>query len=109
MSRLMTDYSRQIADSREAHNRSSLLTQIVADFHYEFARIHPFIDGNGRTIRLLMNILLMQSGYPMIIIPTIRRSQYISTLSSYQTQEDFRYFFADIVHENLRDYLRMIG
>lgn len=37
--------------------------------HYKLVHIHPFTDGNGRTSRLLMNMILMQAGYPPIIIP----------------------------------------
>ena len=41
---------------------------ISADAHLKFVGIHPFVDGNGRTVRLLMNLLLMQEGYPPAII-----------------------------------------
>lgn len=44
--------------------------------------IHPFIDGNGRTARLLMNLILMQAGFPPIIIPVEERSDYYHTLSA---------------------------
>jgi Fic family protein len=40
------------------------------EFHYRFIRIHPFDDGNGRTVRILMNFILMQYGYPPAIIRT---------------------------------------
>ena len=81
--------------------------EIAGKFHYEFVKIHPFIDGNGRLIRILINMILMQRGYPMIIIPFIRRSEYIKSLHSSQKLEDFMVFFADIVHENCKDYLKM--
>ncbi|MFH1959102.1 MAG: Fic family protein, partial [Patescibacteria group bacterium] len=44
--------------------------KIAADLHFKFVKIHPFIDGNGRTARLLMNLVLIQNGYPMAIIKT---------------------------------------
>ncbi len=84
-------------------------TELAAKFHYKFVKIHPFIDGNGRTVRILINIILMQKNYPLIIIPNIRRAEYISTLNSKSSEENFLEFFADTVYENLKDYLRMIS
>ncbi len=81
----------------------------VANFHYDFVKIHPFIDGNGRTIRILMNIFLMKSGFPLVIIPKIRRMEYIQSLNSQSSQENFVHFFADIILQNMKDYLRMIA
>lgn len=81
---------------------------LAANFHYRFVKIHPFVDGNGRTVRVLMNLILMRFGYPMIIIPTVRRMEYIQTLNSRSSKEKFTEFFCDIVLQNLKDYLRMI-
>ncbi|VDK76447.1 unnamed protein product [Onchocerca ochengi] len=50
--------------------------------HYKLVSIHPFIDGNGRTARLLMNLILMQSGFPPVIIPVEDRSDYYDTLTA---------------------------
>lgn len=50
-------------------NRSTLHpVELAALFHYDFVRIHPFDDGNGRMSRLLMNFILMQFGFPPIVI-----------------------------------------
>lgn len=54
---------------------------IAAIFHYRFVAIHPFDDGNGRTARILMNLILMQAGYPPIIIPTENRLAYYGVLA----------------------------
>jgi Fic family protein len=54
--------------------------ETVALFHYRYIRIHPFEDGNGRIARLLVNYILLRNGYPMIVIPTTDRSNYLETL-----------------------------
>ena len=53
---------------------------LSALFHYRFIRIHPFDDGNGRVARILMNFILMQFGYPPVIIRTDDKSNYFRVL-----------------------------
>jgi Fic family protein len=57
---------------------------LAADAHYTFVSIHPFVDGNGRTARLLMNLLLMQQGYPPALIRKEDRQRYINSLEQAQ-------------------------
>ena len=54
---------------------------LAAMAHHKLVEIHPFIDGNGRTARLVMNVILMRAGYPPAIIATINRQQYYRVLS----------------------------
>lgn len=53
---------------------------LAAEFHYRFIRIHPFDDGNGRTARIVMNFILMQFGYPPVIIKTEDKANYFAAL-----------------------------
>lgn len=54
----------------------------AARVHYGLVAIHPFIDGNGRTARLLMNLLLIRAGYPPALIPVTGRAEYYAALEA---------------------------
>ncbi|CAF3629388.1 unnamed protein product [Rotaria sordida] len=64
-----------LEDTRDLH-----AIELAAIAHYKFVYIHPFIDGNGRTGRLLMNLILMRSGFPPVIIKKSDRLAYYSYL-----------------------------
>ncbi len=64
------------------------LVDAVALFHLEFESIHPFIDGNGRTGRLLMNYELMQNGYPPIDIKVEDKQRYYYGFHAYQGNDE---------------------
>ena len=55
--------------------------ELAARFHHRLVQIHPFLDGNGRTARLVMNIVLMQAGYPLVVIIKNDRKKYYRALS----------------------------
>lgn len=82
----------------------------AAHLHIDFVNIHPFIDGNGRTARLLLNLALLQAGYGLAIIPPILRSQYISAvaLAKKGQVQSFLDFIVEIVWESQKDYLRVL-
>lgn len=73
--------------------------------HYKFVKIHPFIDGNGRMARLMLNLVLIQNGFPPIIVPVVRRLEYIQSIKS---EDAFTEFLLSTIYENLKDYVRMI-
>jgi len=84
----------------------------AAFLHRELVTIHPFLDGNGRTARLLMNLSLLQDGYPIAVIPPVLRAQYLDALrKSQSTPRDDRPFFdfiASVCYESAKEYLRLL-
>lgn len=70
--------------------------------HGEFVKIHPFIDGNGRTARLLLNFELMKYGYTPIIIKKTRRAEYYDALDYAHTTLDYSKFI-DLIAEFVTD------
>jgi len=65
----------------------------AADAHLKLVTIHPFIDGNGRTARLLMNLILLQNGYPIAVIKNENRKAYIDALEKAQKTRDATDFY----------------
>lgn len=85
--------------------------KIGADAHYKLVSIHPFSDGNGRTSRLLMNLLLIQQGYPPAIIRKEDRLAYINSLEKAQKGKDLDDFYNlvyEAVDRSLDIYLKAI-
>lgn len=60
--------------------------------HLGLVTIHPFIDGNGRSARLLMNLILLQAGYPIIIVKQNRRGDYLNALEAAQNNPQDKKF-----------------
>lgn len=73
------------------------VVRVAADAHYKFVTIHPFADGNGRTGRLLMNLILLIHGYPMAIIRNEERTQYLNALNTAQTKGNIQPFYTIVV------------
>ncbi len=55
--------------------------ELAALFHYRYIRIHPFEDGNGRIARLMVNFILSRYGYPMIVVPSRTKEEYLTALN----------------------------
>ncbi|HRZ25419.1 MAG TPA: Fic family protein [Spirochaetota bacterium] len=82
----------------------------AAKTHLEFVFIHPFIDGNGRVVRLLMNLILLQEGYNIAIIPPVLRAEYIASIeAARENAGSFIELVCKSVHETQKDYLRMLN
>ena len=60
--------------------------------HFVFVYIHPYMDGNGRMGRFLMNVMLAAGGYPWTIIPLERRNDYMAALEAASVGQDIRPF-----------------
>ncbi len=84
----------------------------AAKVHAGLVDIHPFVDGNGRTARLLMNLALLQAGYGITLIPPVLRADYIALVKRSQTGKkddtDFLNFISCMVYESTKDYLRLL-
>lgn len=85
---------------------------IACDLHYQLVSIHPFVDGNGRTARLLFNLILLIAGYPASYIAKTERAVYLSALEKAQTtgamDKYYEIMYASI-ERSLDMYLASLG
>ncbi|MFB5761962.1 Fic family protein [Paenibacillus medicaginis] len=104
MEELIQHYDLHWQTNVHALERASLL-------HIEFVKIHSFIDGNGRTARLLLNFELMKNGYPPIVIEKEDRAEYYRALDLAHTTGDHSQFIGLVTRTLNRTfdlYLRLI-
>lgn len=84
----------------------------AARVHSDFVKIHPFVDGNGRTSRLLMNLELMKAGYPAAVLPVESRLAYYEALDADHAEgikEPFVQMIAGIVQDSFKPYWHALG
>ncbi|MGI5848495.1 MAG: Fic family protein [Christensenellales bacterium] len=83
----------------------------AALFHLEFEGVHPFIDGNGRTGRLVLNLMLMQQGYPPIDVKFSDRKRYYACFDNYYRDRDAApmvEMISEYLEERLARYLEIL-
>lgn len=93
------------------HESKLNIVEKLAYFHIAFESIHPFIDGNGRTGRLLVNLELMKSGYPPIDIKFTDRKRYYEAFDAYNVKNDLSKMsalFAEYLNKRLDKYLGIL-
>ncbi len=103
MQRLMKSY----------HNKWNLLYSVerASLLHSGFVKIHPFVDGNGRTARLLQNFELIKSGFPPVVFKKEKRLDYYNALDKAHTTgetEDFIKLTAECLNHSLDLYLKIL-
>lgn len=93
-------------------NDNRNIAEKLALFHINFESIHPFIDGNGRTGRLLVNLELMKAGYPPIDIKFADRKRYYDAFDAYHLKRDLSAMtklFAEYINARLDEYLKILS
>jgi Fic family protein len=94
---LMKDYGAWLAQAEP-------LPSLSFDAHFRLVAIHPFSDGNGRTARLLMNLVLLRGGYPPVAVRPEDRKTYLDTLEHASLRDDLKPF-QTFMHQRLESTL----
>jgi len=104
---LVADLGRWMEAERERMHPA----RYAAMLHLKFVTIHPFIDGNGRVARLLMNASLVQDGYMLAVVPPILRADYLVAIRRHQQSGDagpFCDFIAERILESEKEVMRLL-
>ncbi|MCJ7804504.1 Fic family protein [Patescibacteria group bacterium] len=102
---LMMEFIQWLEDQQGKH-----AVRVASEAHFKLVSIHPFVDGNGRTARLLMNLILMIGSYPMAIIRNEERISYLEAVNLGQTQDNLQPLYSLVeksVERSLNVYLKM--
>ena len=101
---LMGDFARWLA-------AAPMDPATAGEAHYRLVAIHPFTDGNGRTARLLMNLILLQAGFPPMVIAPEQRPDYVDALETRHVSGDtapWQAFMTARLIESLERYLEIL-
>jgi Fic family protein len=109
------EVSSQMQDFIQEYNEKKTVLhpiELAAFVHIRFVGIHPFVDGNGRTARLLMNLELMKAGFPPVVIAVEDRLEYYKALDTAHTTNDNRLFLKlmeKVVEKSFEPYFYVLG
>ncbi|MDP8258622.1 MAG: Fic family protein [Candidatus Aadella gelida] len=103
---LMSDFDKWLKGKKGKGN----ILEYAAEAHFKLVDIHPFIDGNGRTARLLMNLILMKYGFPPAVVLKVDRKKYYNCLEKGRKGDlvDFLNFIGRSIERSLTMWLEML-
>lgn len=104
----MQDFIKEYEEKRKTLHPIELASFV----HIAFVGIHPFVDGNGRTSRLLMNLELIKAGYPPVVIDVEDRLEYYKALDTAHTKADdslFLELMQKVVEKSFEPYFYLLG
>ena len=102
----------ELIATNEARKTGMTTVERIARFHLEFEGIHPFIDGNGRTGRLILNLELIRNGFPPINVKFTDRKRYYDAFDAFYCDNDAGVMIeliAEYVSERLDEYLAILS
>ncbi|MBR6800643.1 MAG: Fic family protein [Eubacteriaceae bacterium] len=108
---LIGEKMNELIINNEERKKSTHIIERIACFHLEFEGIHPFIDGNGRTGRLILNLELIRNGYPPINIKFTDRKRYYDAFDAFYRENnpgEMISLIAEYVEERLDEYMRIL-
>lgn len=106
VSQLMKELANELPELNKKHHP----VEFAAIAHNKLVTVHPFIDGNGRAARLMMNLILMQKGYVITIVPPVYRTDYLQC--AYEGNKGnhmpFIQFLSCCVYESEKEYVKLL-
>ncbi len=108
---LIGEKMNELIINNEERKKSMHIIERIARFHLEFEGIHPFIDGNGRTGRLILNLELIRNGYPPINVKFTDRKRYYDAFDAFYRENnpgEMISLIAEYVEERLDEYMKIL-